>query len=403
MYTPTKLKRIVACQGSIQLITALSTLAYREKEQQGKNIEYQNYLVIYDLKTPEEQINTFAAFIKKMAEEAYTWQEIVYITPEQMQALNVKLNLVRLKLLNIQQVFSLIYKLIGIPSADEIYLSKNYDIWDRLLLNVYESAKKICYGDSIGFYLSENSAVLQVEPRSIDYKLKRLLKTFIFKKKLMKDVSFDVGYFTISNFNILSESPPMEVVTVDKAVMIDVFQRLRGIVEGMIDSDYIRKLRTKIINNSITILLTSNFSEATRMTEENEITAYREFLKSHKQEDSAILIIKPHPRDSAGKIDRLKSSLNELFSEVIVISELSWFFLPFELFLMEVFLDKNLLPYCDVRIFTFSSACLSLKFLFNIPCTLGFGSAITQKTFYDEQIPKRLQHELELKSLFQQI
>jgi len=403
MYTPTKLKRIVACQGSIQLITALSTLTYREKEQQGTNIEYENYLVIYDLRTPEDQINTFAAFIKKMAEEVYTWRAIVYVRPEQMQALQVKLNLVRLKLLNIQQVFSQVHKLIGISSANEIYLSKNYDIWDRLLLNVYESAKKICYGDSIGFYLSASSSVLQVEPRSIGYKLKRFLKTLVFKRKLMKDVNFDVGYFTISNFNILSESPPMEVVMVDKANTIDVFQKLRGIVGGMIDSDYIIKLRKKVTNSSVSILLTSNFSEATRMSEENEITSYREFLKSHKREDSEILIIKPHPRDSALKIDKLQLKLNELFSEVIVISELSWFFLPFELFLMEVFLDKNLVPYCDVRIFTFSSACLSLKFLFNLPCTVGFGSAITKKFFYDEQVTKRIQHELELESLLQQI
>lgn len=403
MNTPTKLKRIVACQGSIQLITALSALTCREQEKQGTNFEYENYLVIYDLRTPKDQINAFAAFIKKMAEEVYTWRAVVYIKPEQMQELQVKFNLVRLKLLNIQQVFSLVHKLIGISSTDEIYLSKKYDIFDRLLLNVYKSAKKICYGDSIGFYLSEASSVLQVEPRSLNYKFKRLLKRLILKKRLMEDVNFDVGYFTISNFNILSNSPPMEVVKVNKAVTIDVFQKLRGIVERMIDSDYISKLRTKVKNNSVTILLTSNFSEATRISKENEITAYREFLQSHKREDSTILIIKPHPRDSAIKIDKLQSTLNDLFSEVIVISELSWFFLPFELFLMEVFLDKNLVPSCEVRIFTFSSACLSLKFLFNLPCTVGFGSAITNKLFYDEQVTKRLQHELELKSLLQQI
>ena len=338
-----------------------------------------------------------------MAEEVYTWRAVVYIKPEQMQELQVKFNLVRLKLLNIQQVFSLVHKMIGISSTDEIYLSKKYDIFDRLLLNVYKSAKKICYGDSIGFYLSEASSVLQVEPRSLNYKFKRLLKRLILKKKLMEDVNFDVGYFTISNFNILSNSPPMEIVKVNKAVTIDVFQKLRGIVERMIDSDYISKLRTKVKNNSVTILLTSNFSEATRMSKENEITAYREFLQSYKREDSTILIIKPHPRDSAIKIDKLQSTLNDLFSEVIVISELSWFFLPFELFLMEVFLDKNLVPSCEVKIFTFSSACLSLKFLFNLPCTVGFGSAITNKLFYDEQVTKRLEHELELKSLLQQI
>lgn len=403
MYTPTKLKRLVACQGSIQLITALSALTCREKEQQGTNVEYDNYLVIYDLRTPENQSNTFANFIKKMAEEVCTWRKIVYIQLEQMQALQAKLNLVKLNLSNIQQVFSLVHKLTGISSADEIYLSKNYDIWDRLLLNVYESAKKICYGDSIGLYLSASSTVLQVEPRSLNYKLKRLLKSFIFAKNSIDEINFDVGYFTISNFNTLSASPPMEVVTVNKAVTLNIFQRLRGVVGKVVDSDYINNLHTKLVNNSVSILLTSNFSEATRMSEENEISAYQKFLKIHKREDNTILIIKPHPRDSAVKIEKLQHSLNRLFSEVIVISELSWFFLPFELFLMEVFLDRNLVPQCDIKIFAFSSACLSLKFLFNLPCIIGFGSEITHQSFYDEQVNKRIQHELELNYLLQQI
>lgn len=403
MDTPTKLKRLVACQGSIQLITAISALTCREKEQQDTNVEYDNYLVIYDLRTPENQSITFANFIKKMAEEVCTWREIVYIQPEQMQALQAKLNLVRLNLANIQQVFSLVHKLTGISSADEIYLSKNYDIWDRLLLNVYESAKKICYGDSIGLYLSASSTVLQVEPRSLTYKLKRLLKSFIFTKNSINEINFDVGYFTISHFNTLSESPPMEVVTVNKAVTLNIFQRLRGVVGKVVDSDYINNLRTKLANNSVSILLTSNFSEATRMSEENEINAYQKFLKIHKREDNTILIIKPHPRDSALKIEKLQYSLNGLFSEVIVISELSWFFLPFEIFLMEVFLDRNLVPHCDIKIFAFSSACLSLKFLFNLPCIIGFGSDITHQSFYEEQVNKRIQHELELNFLLQQI
>lgn len=403
MDTPTKLKRLVACQGSIQLITAISALTCREKEQQDTNVEYDNYLVIYDLRTPENQSNTFANFIKKMAEEVCTWREIVYIQPEQMQALQAKLNLVRLNLANIQQVFSLVHKLTGISSADEIYLSKNYDIWDRLLLNVYESAKKICYGDSIGLYLSASSTVLQVEPRSLTYKLKRLLKSFIFTKNSLDEINFDVGYFTISHFNTLSEPPPMEVVTVNKAVTLNVFQRLRGVVGKVVDSDYMNNLRTKLANNSVSILLTSNFSEASRMSEENEINAYQKFLKIHKREDNTVLIIKPHPRDSALKIEKLQYSLNGLFSEVIVISELSWFFLPFEIFLMEVFLDRNLVPHCDIKIFAFSSACLSLKFLFNLPCIIGFGSDITHQSFYEEQVNKRRQHELELNFLLQQI
>ncbi|NEQ63245.1 MAG: hypothetical protein F6K53_40250, partial [Moorea sp. SIO4A1] len=68
MTNPKLVKRIITCQGSIQLVTALSVLSYRQKEQHKLNIEYQNYLIIYDLYTPPGQIDKFAEFVKKMAQ-----------------------------------------------------------------------------------------------------------------------------------------------------------------------------------------------------------------------------------------------------------------------------------------------------------------------------------------------
>lgn len=47
-------KRIITCQGSIQLVTALSVLSYRD-EQRGLGYEYENYLVIYDLYSHQDK------------------------------------------------------------------------------------------------------------------------------------------------------------------------------------------------------------------------------------------------------------------------------------------------------------------------------------------------------------
>lgn len=91
MPSPKVLKRLVTCQGSIQLVTALSVLSYREKEQQ-LGCEYENYLVIYDLYAPLGQIDAFAAFIRRMAELICDWKEIAYINPEQMNAIAGKLD-----------------------------------------------------------------------------------------------------------------------------------------------------------------------------------------------------------------------------------------------------------------------------------------------------------------------
>ena len=81
------LKRIVTCQGSIQLVTALSVLNYRTKEQEQLGYKYENYLVIYDLNSPGGQIDAFANFIIKMAKLISDWQSIVYVTPEQIEAI----------------------------------------------------------------------------------------------------------------------------------------------------------------------------------------------------------------------------------------------------------------------------------------------------------------------------
>ncbi len=391
-----RVKRIITCQGSIQLVTALSVLSYREKEQQGKSYQYENYLVIYDLYSPPGQIDAFAAFIKKMAEFICDWKAIVYLTPEQ------KKDIALLHSNSLSKAFQRVYQLAGTDSADEIYLSRNWQFGNQLLINAYQSAEKICYGDSIGIYFSANSSAFF--PKSLPLYLKAKIKDEIASiqeklrlKKFLKFIEFDIGYFVLPN--VMGEFPTMKTVTLDKKILLETFQQFKSLV----DSEYLRNFRRKVADTPVSILMTSNFSEAGRMSLENEIYAYRQFLISQGIEENTVLVVKPHPRDDSSKIQKLASALSDLFIEVLILSEPTLFFLPFEIFFAEAFLQTNTTPINRIKVFAVSSACLSLKLLYNLPSIVGFGEQITLQVFDRDYANGRLEHELKLRTAIKKI
>lgn len=408
MPSPKVLKRLVTCQGSIQLVTALSVLSYREKEQQ-LGCEYENYLVIYDLYAPLGQIDAFAAFIRRMAELICDWKEIAYINPEQMNAIAGKLDSS-----SPSNIFRRVYGLVGTDSADEIYLCRNWQFGNQLLINAYQSAHKICYGDSIGIYFSSASkAVLPVATKqknlpsqsslvSLSYLKAKLinvisnLKEKLKLKSSLKNIEFDIGYFVLPN--IMGEIPPMKTVIPDTAVILGIIQKLRSLV----DSNYIIQLQKIIGDAPVSILLTSNFSEAGLMSQENEIIAYRQFLISEGIQDT-VLVIKPHPRTENFKMKKLEYALDSLCSSIVNLTEPILFFLPFEIFFVEAFLQPTLKNKSNIRVFAVSSACLSMKLLFNISSVVGFGEHITSKFFYKTYAAGRWKHELELTSAIEKI
>lgn len=402
MSTPKTIKRLIACFGSIQLVTVLSVLSYREKKQQ-LNINYENYLVITPLWTPQEQTDEFVTFIEKMAKSICSWKNIVYISYEQTMLINKKLNYFRSS-----EVYNFVYELLGIESADELYLAREWRPENQLLMDVYKSAKKICYGDGIGIYFSESafpssnsiynsSAYLKTIYKSLN----KRIKTLLIQKSLVSKKEFDIGYFSLPS--AFGEVPPMKTVILDKNVYLETFRKFRDLGK-LIDINYINNLRKKVQDVPTSILLTSNFSEASgRMSLEHEILAYREFLETQGITKNSILLIKPHPRDSKLKIHKLKSALSSLYSDICLLSEDFLFYLPFEFVFMEIFLSPDLIKFQSPRIFTFSSACLTLEFLFNAECFVGFGSSVVDKFFYKEHIFSRIQHEAHLLSAIQKI
>jgi alpha-2,8-polysialyltransferase (POLYST) len=398
MMNPKRLKRIITCNGSIQLVTALAAANSHARRHQMP-LEYEDYLVIYHLYVPLGQMDDFVNFIKKMAQLLGTWERIVYISQEQLDPVSK-----RMAHWSLSSIFNLIYEIVGTENADEIYLGRNWQFGNKLFMHAYKSAQKICYGDAVGIYFSEryflpDKAQTSNTPRSrypawLRYlrdllrRANRQWKTLTQVRTYLTDLDFDIGYLSLPD--AFGESPPMHTIKPDRVDFLTLLQKL----QILLDSKYITALRQYATDSSVCILLPSNFSEGGRMTRDNEIAAYSEFIQSQGIPNNSVLFIKPHPRDDHAKIQQLRSALEEQFAHIIVLSEPNLFFLPFEVLFMEVFLESGQTR--DVRILTFSSAGLSLEYLFNAPCCIGFGPAIASKFFHERWIKNRLQHELDL-------
>ncbi|MCI0562928.1 MAG: alpha-2,8-polysialyltransferase family protein [Nitrososphaera sp.] len=399
---PKKLKRIVTCQGSIQLVAALAAANFRARRHQT-HLEYEDYLVIYSLYVPPGQMDDFVSFIQRMAQLLGAWKRIVYISPEQLESFRE-----RTGHWGPAKIFSHLYEIVGTDNANEIYLGKNWQFANRLFMHAYRSAQKICYGDAIGVYFSQQY-FLPAEsntPRRryrtwFSYlrgqlgRAKRKLEILTKMRTALAGIDFDIGYLLLPD--AFGESPPMVTIRLDRMDFVALLQKL----QILLDSEYIAALRQYTSDSPVCILLASNFSEADRMTRENEIAAYGEFIQSQGVPNNSVLLIKPHPRDDHAKIQRLRSALEGQFAHIIVLSEPNLFFLPFEALFMEVFLTPGQTR--DVKILTFSSACLLLEYLFNVRCHIGFGPRITSKFFHETWIENRIKHEFDLTTAVERV
>lgn len=132
------------------------------------------------------------------------------------------------------------------------------------------------------------------------------------------------------------------------------------------------------------------------MSGENEILAYKKFLERLAFPRESTLVIKPHPRDSEEKIQELGRVLRNLFSDVVLLTDPNLFFLPFEIFLLRIFRGETEKALRDLKIVTFSTACLSLTTVFNLTPIIGFGSELVSEFFYKDYVQGRIRHERDL-------
>lgn len=400
---PKKFSRVVCCQGTIQLAVAIHSLLHRQRTEFGDNVsaqpDFKNFLVVYDLFTAENQEQLFFDAIKRMANSVLKWEAIIYLDPATINHLD--------ELLNSQGKDAFDFemgKVLGFQQANEIYAGRNWQKGSLMMLNMFSHAYKICYGDSIGLYFPESyfsnkdcrtrlrlsrlGQWLTLFKSKIQTAIKHPDRNPLFK--ILDSQSFDYGYFC---FPTISGIPPNFRYEILKVAEL---RNTFSIFSQHIPLDMPESLD---LSRDLCVLLTSNFSEAKRMSLEDELECYTQFVRDHQKRKGSLLI-KPHPRDSKEKIASLKRKFIQEGYLVFVLDDPIHFYIPFEFFLIR-FEEIKAGTIQKIQFFTVSSACLSFWFLFQIKPYIGLGDRLVHKYFERNQVKGRLAHEKDLRELIE--
>lgn len=398
MSATSEVRRLVACQGSLQIVTALSVLRQRERNCQGGRRRTRDVLVIYDLYAPAGQIEDFRATLRQLARAGGEWEDIICLDPEEIDRWCRLVHTAGLRRVQREVIARL-----GGCHADELFLVRNWQPGNRLMMNCYPQAECICYGDTIGVYFTEHyfrpSGLPLADaglPISRMPRWRRLLseaRDTLFQalrgRNTLAEMSFNSGCLVAPD--LFGEKPPFPVAIADRSLLRDTLAVIaRQIRPAAPDSLHVR-------SGPCALLLTSNFSEAGAMTLEGELTACRAFL-GDRVPASATIVIKPHPRDSREKIAAFGEALRRDFAAVHLLDDPQLFYLPFELFLLTAFGDSGFDLGAELQFLCFSSACLGPAFLFNVRAEVGFGPELVNHHFDPALRASRLRHEADLTS-----
>jgi hypothetical protein len=414
-------RRIVGAQGAVQLISAIVAMRSQPEDTIGNGSAdgVENVLVIHDLSTSPEQGVEFAECLRELAGLCESWTRIVYIDSEASATLQKQL-----KTGGWEKATETLKSWLGCSDADELLLGQNLLLLNHLLAQAFPDADKSCYGDGLAINFSAEYYSPDHNPitRAADLtpspsKKKGVMRWFAPwgnwgrgsqgetpkmrpVKPLAKEkyrVAFSRKYLLFPN--LLDEQWP-NYVQLSPAPFVDLFQRIARELDRF-DQGNCEHLADHVAEADQTIvLLPSNFSETKRMELDGEIECYQQWVQSVRTSDNPLLVIKPHPRDSYGKIEQIRQIFTMVGYRVEVLADPWTFYVPFESIYLR-YIQPRLRNRQRLDIICTSSACLSLEYLFGQQCHLGFGAEQVERFFATQWRPLRQLHETDLHRLIE--
>ena len=374
--------RVVGCQGSLQLLTAISVLQQRPPPARSRD-----YLVIFSLACSDTQREGFLEVIRTLAMRLHHWAGILEITAGEIDRAHAGWCAGK------PEAIRPIRDAIGVESADEVYSARDWQAGNVVLLSTFPSARRICYGDSIGVYFSpgyfaRDDGWIRRGARRVSAAMRARIRG-----AAAAPTAFDEGYFLLPD--AFGANPIPALHSVNPQALRGIFANLRQAVP----TDLVARIRERIAGRQTLFLLGSNFSETGALAREVEPDAYRAFLEAERLCGSDIvLLVKPHPRDDSDKPQRVADALRDLFADTIILDDPFLFYFPFEPFLLALAADTEHQAK-QTTIACFSSSCLPLSLLLALPVKLGFGQSIVQARFTAPHMRARLRHEADLQRL----
>lgn len=356
-------QRIVACQGPIQLVTAIAVLRQRDREQ-ARAVDWDDYLAITELAAPQGQQEAFVGALRTMAGALRPWKAIMHLP--------------QLRLLDMRSL--------ALDDVREVYVVRHWQRSNQALLGAFPSATKICFGDSIGIYLAPT--YMAPTARLVD-RIGGFLRSLVVDDAgISGGPSADCYYLALPG--AFDPVPSNDVKATDIALLRQAVEELRPLLPRTLLAD----LRRHLDGRRLVILVGSNFSEQGVMSQEAEIAAYSEYLAAQRFDRNSLLLLKPHPRDRMEKVRYLESALERIFPHVVTLTDVAGFYLPLETLVLEIRSDQE--QAAGIEVCTFSSACLASQYILGLRPRIGFGAQLVRKYFSRPFVAPRLHHEHQL-------
>lgn len=401
---PRPRRRIVAVQGAVQLVSALA--AMRVSDARCPSQPTENHLIVHDLSAPGDQGKLFADCLQNLAEQACDWKSTRYLPLSEMLRFQESL-----KAGSWELATKTMHATMDFDRCDELLLGQNLLFINNLLSRSYSTAESACYGDGIALNFtadyyspgSENPRGLKRIERWIRHRLRALrgkpAEPVVPMKSKKHAVAFKKHYLLLANqfdehlerFEQLHES--------DFAQLFGLFAESLP----QLAAETCSKLESELARaDQVIVLLTSNFSETKRMTLDGELACCMEMVHRKQKKSNALLVIKPHPRDSQEKIAAIENEARKTFHSVVTLNDPWTFFVPFESIFDRYFVSNPRIQQMTSVVCS-SSACVSLELLYGQTCELGFGVRNVRRHFATKWQDLRVRHEADLIRVVQQI
>ena len=397
MTATSEIWRILTCQGSAQLVTVLAALRQRQQELGQAPESCRDILVFYDLFAPADQLVEFRETLLRMAGAHASWQAIVWLDPAEIKQFG-KL----LRRWGLRSVRRKLCQRFGVRTVQEVFVARNWQLGNQLVMNCYPEATQICYGDTIGVYFTEGyfgpaGAATHPQRSASRWTLAtafRTVRSAMFGPGRLEVLPFDHGYLAAAD--LFGEVAPFPVSINDRAITKEILRAIARTIRPQVPE----ALRAG--DGEMVLILTANFSEAQSMNRADELAAYLEFLKPRVAREAKI-VLKPHPRDNREKIAALADELRGHFRDVWVFDDVRFFYLPFELLLLTALADAEFHLARFVRLICFSSSCLGPALLFGLRAEIGFGPELVNRAFAPTLRKSRLRHEADLAAALERV
>jgi len=400
------MNRLFIGQGSLHILTAI--VAGETCTRGGAIPSAGDVLLFHGLNPERDQSERWARVLERAARRLGTWRRVIYLDPDRIAewTRSAREN-------GWRGVAPAVRAEIGADTIDEIYIQKNDDFINRLLVASFPAARSICYGDGLGlnysarYWLPEErepprpaegprglrrwrslgrrlgARLLRGPPPESEPPLPRFDRHCLLLPNCFDDHVEDPAVASPEGLRRKIDAlvPILAEEAEGRSAALDLAAALSGASE-------------------IVVLLPSCFSEAGRIDPGAEVAAYRAVVDGIEPLPGAAIVVKPHPRDLQAKTDRLLATLSERYARVHVLDDPRSRYLPFEVTLRLALSSPSLPPR---RFVTFSSACLALELLFGERTVLGFGEASVRRSFRPEFVERRLVHERDLRLAIERV